>query len=86
MNWNALKLLLITIAVCLTAPPPSQAQEAEAAGVEVTGTAPDVLRQDMPVGPYNQPEWTTERAFGTSRVYVRPPGSLSNSTTSGHRN
>jgi hypothetical protein len=76
MNWNALKLLLITIAVCLSAPPPSHAQEAEAAGVEVTGTAPDVLRQNMPVGPYNQPEWTTERAFGTSRVYVRPPGSI----------
>ena len=30
----------------------------------------------MPVGPYNQPEWTTERGFGTSRVYVRPPGSI----------
>jgi hypothetical protein len=77
MKWNALKLLLITIAACLTTAPPSQAQEAEVMAVEVTGTAPDVLRQDMPVGPYNQPEWTTERAFGTSRVYVRPPGSLS---------
>jgi hypothetical protein len=77
MNWNALKLLLITIAACLTAEPSSRAQEAEAVGVEVTGTAPDVLRQDMPVGPYNQPEWTTRRAFGASRVYVRPPGTVS---------
>ena len=45
--------------------------------VEVTGTAPGVLRQDSPVGPYGQPEWTTQRAFGASRVYVRPPGTLS---------
>jgi hypothetical protein len=43
----------------------------------VTGTTPGVLRQDSPVGPYGQPEWTTQRAFGTSRVYVRPPGTLS---------
>ena len=78
-----LKLLLMAVAACLTAATPSLAQEAEAAAVEVeatavevTGTAPDVLRQDMPVGPYNQPEWTTERPFGTSRVYVRPPGSI----------
>jgi hypothetical protein len=71
-----LKLLIMAVAACLTAVTPSRAQEAEATAVEVTGTAPDVLRQDMPVGPYNQPEWTTERAFGTSRVYVRPPGTI----------
>ena len=77
-----LKLLIMAV-VCLTAATPSRAQEAEAATVEVTGTdvevtgpAPGVLRQEMPVGPYNQPEWTTERGFGTSRVYVRPPGSI----------
>jgi Putative MetA-pathway of phenol degradation len=76
MNSNALKLVLITAAVCLTAGMASRAQEAEATAVEVTGTAPGILRQDSPVGPYNQPEWTTQRAFGTSRVYVRPPGTL----------
>jgi hypothetical protein len=76
MNWNVLKSLLITVAACLTVATPSRAQEAEAASVEVTGTAPGGLRQDMPVGPYNQPEWTTQRGFGTSRVYVRPPGTL----------
>jgi hypothetical protein len=76
MNSNALKLVIITAAVCLTAGMASRAQEAEATAVEVTGTAPGILRQDSPVGPYNQPEWTTQRAFGTSRVYVRPPGTL----------
>jgi hypothetical protein len=76
MTWKMLKLLIMAVAACLTAATHSRAQEAEAAAVEVTSSAPDVLRQDMPVGPYNQPEWTTERAFGTSRVYVRPPGTL----------
>ena len=76
MNWNILQLLLIPVAVCLSVTTPSLAQETQAPTVEVTGTAPGVLRQDSPVGPYGQPEWTTQRAFGASRVYVRPPGTL----------
>jgi len=53
------------------------AQEAEVQEVEVTGTAPEgVLDQEAPVGPYNQPWWTTERTFGASRVYVFPPGTV----------
>jgi hypothetical protein len=76
MNWKILKLLLISVGACLTAAMSSLAQEAEVSAVEVTGSVPTGLRQDMPVGPYNQPEWTTERGFGTSRVYVRPPGSV----------
>src|SRR5205809_422849 len=45
--------------------------------VVVTGEAlADTLTQSDPVGPYGQPEWTTMRAFGASRVYVRPPGTL----------
>src|SRR5262245_39357023 len=76
MNWKILKLLLIPVAVCLTAATRSLAQEAEVSAVEVTASVPTGLRQDMPVGPYNQPEWTTQRGFGTSRVYVRPPGTL----------
>ena len=76
MNSNILKLVLITTAVYLTATTASRAQETKAPAVEVTGAAPGVLRQDSPVGPYSQPEWTTQRAFGASRVYVRPPGTL----------
>ncbi|HEY5073734.1 MAG TPA: hypothetical protein VII34_03495 [Pyrinomonadaceae bacterium] len=41
-----------------------------------TGVEEGGLRQSALVGPYNQPQWTTERAFSTTRVYVRPPGSL----------
>jgi Putative MetA-pathway of phenol degradation len=44
--------------------------------VEITGTAPGGVHQDLPVGPYEQPEWTTQRAFSNSRVYVRPPGTI----------
>jgi len=70
---NVLCLLLFSTRANL------QAQEAvETSGIEVSGTAVEEggLRQTTPVGPYNQPEWTTERAFSTTRVYVRPPGSL----------
>ncbi|MEP6956955.1 MAG: hypothetical protein ABI883_09020, partial [Chthoniobacterales bacterium] len=60
-------------------------QEAlDLAGVRVTGTPADesparldgALQQNLPVGPYGQPEWTLQRNFSTSRVYVRPAGSI----------
>jgi hypothetical protein len=55
---------------------PRQA-EATTEAVRVTGVAPDDrLSQQTLVGPNQQPEWTTTRTFGTSRVYVRPPGSI----------
>ena len=53
-----------------------RAQEAEVQGVEVTATALEGILQEAPVGPYDQPWWTTERTFSTSRVYVRPPGTV----------
>jgi hypothetical protein len=70
-------LMAITSMVFLHAGPCAHAQQAQLPGVQVTGTAPEgLLRQESPVGPYNQPWWTTERTFGTSRVYVRPPGTV----------
>jgi hypothetical protein len=51
--------------------------EATAEAVRVTAVAPDErLSQQALVGSNQQPEWTTTRTFGTSRVYVRPPGSI----------
>src|SRR5438045_787049 len=45
--------------------------------VIVTGESlPDSILQSAPVGPYGQPEWTTIRSFGASRIYVRPPGTM----------
>jgi hypothetical protein len=56
----------------LRAQAPAQTSE-----VRVVGTALDgILTQEAPVGPYNQPEWTTHRTFSTSRVYVLPPGTV----------
>jgi hypothetical protein len=54
--------------------------EATAEVVRVTGAAADDrVSQQTLVGPNQQPEWTTTRTFGTSRVYVRPPGTIANS-------
>jgi hypothetical protein len=43
--------------------------------VLVTGTAPagaaGQLQEAQPVGPYQQPEWTTERRFPSTRVYLQ---------------
>jgi hypothetical protein len=38
--------------------------------VEVTG---EVLQEEAPVGPYQQPDWTTARRFPTTRVYLQQP-------------
>ena len=44
--------------------------------VLVTGTAPaeagaGQLQEEQPVGPYQQPEWTTKRRFPSTRVYLQ---------------
>jgi hypothetical protein len=55
----------------------SGASSAATSEVIVTGeTVANTPMQSAPVGPYDQPEWTTMRSFGTSRVYVRPPGTF----------
>jgi hypothetical protein len=77
MKFGFAPLIAITSMAFLQTATWGHAQEAEVQGVEVTATAPEgVLRQEAPVGPYDQPWWTTERTFGTSRVYVRPPGTV----------
>lgn len=39
----------------------------------VTVTAANELAEGIPVGPYQQPEWTTHRRFPFTRIYVIPP-------------
>jgi len=34
------------------------------------------FHDDEPIGPYNQPGWTTHRRFATTRAYVLPPGQI----------
>src|SRR5215472_1835453 len=38
-----------------------------------TNSAVTELKEDQPIGPNEQPEWTTRRRFATTRVYVLPP-------------
>lgn len=38
---------------------------------KVVGETESPLLEEAPVGPYNQPEWTTARRFPTTRVYLQ---------------
>lgn len=68
---------LVAIAIFCYPEKNLRAQDAVSApAIEVTGQAPDLLSQQSAVGPYQQPEWTTKRAFSNSRVYVLPPGTV----------
>ena len=69
-------LLYPSIALAALSPFSLAAQTNSAATlpeVVVTDNAakPDLLREDRPVGPYNQPEWTTARRFTTTRIYLQ---------------
>ncbi len=86
MKINIVRLCALTILALLVAEANTIAQDAAAParsdsatleGVNVTGEAlSETLRQETPVGPNRQPEWTTQPNFTTSRVYVRPPGQV----------
>jgi hypothetical protein len=41
------------------------------APIVVQEKAPDVLQEESPTGPYNQPEWTTHRRFTTTRAFIQ---------------
>jgi hypothetical protein len=57
---------------------PTNAQPTKLPEVLVTGAAPAEarpgwLQEEQPVGPNEQPEWTTRRRFSTTRIYVISP-------------
>ncbi len=62
--------LLLIASVCLEQAAAQDAQPEKLPDVTVTGQA---LQEELPVGPYRQPEWTTERRFPNVRAYVLPP-------------
>lgn len=41
--------------------------------LETLTVHPGALREEIPVGAYGQPEWTTRRRFPTTRVYLQQP-------------
>jgi hypothetical protein len=85
MKTSILRVCVFAAVVLFGSPEKSAAQyagatpdqsEATTEAVRITGVAPERLSQQILVGPNQQPEWTTTRAFSTSRVYVRPPGTF----------
>lgn len=52
---------------------PDVGQIAKLPEVIVTGdaTKPGLLQEEQAIGPYQQPEWTTERRFPCTRVYLQ---------------
>lgn len=73
-SWIGASLALLSLAVVAQAnnsnPLPS---------VTVTGESHslhDVSSESERVGPANQPEWTTRRAFAETDIYVIPPGEI----------
>ena len=46
----------------------------EMPGITVEGQALPLYREDQLIGDYNQPRWSADRRFPTTRVYVIPAG------------
>jgi len=44
------------------------------AGGDIPWSSGAIYSDSQLVGPYNQPVWTTQRPWATTRVYVLPPG------------
>ena len=55
---------------------PKHTASYELPAVDVVGKAGSDLVEEDRVGPYNQPRWTARRRFPSTRVYVRPPGTV----------
>src|SRR5436305_6655312 len=68
-------MILATSGSLLTATVNTGAQPAEGSVrlPPVTVSETPSLSEDQPIGPNQQPEWTTRRRFGTTRVYVSQP-------------
>lgn len=67
-------IALVSISVMVTCIATADTPVQSLPPVNVNDTAAkDVIQESAPVGPYNQPEWTTARRFPTTRVYLQQP-------------
>ena len=66
-KWAVVVGMSVCAASRLTVAEVSQATN----GVPEIVVSATALREEQPVGPYHQPEWTTERRFPTTRVYLQ---------------
>ena len=57
-------------------PLPGEIDVTQVPTTTVTAKRVSQYREEDRVGEYGQPEWTTQRLWPTTRVYVRPPGSF----------
>jgi hypothetical protein len=79
--WKPLSLAALSGGLCLGAAaesatadlPDDSATRLEPVTITRTNWAATELKEDQPIGPNEQPEWTTRRRFATTRVYVLPP-------------
>jgi hypothetical protein len=51
--------------------PPTQSKTLELPPIVVQGQRVSPFAEEQLVGPYQQPEWTTERRFPTTRIYLQ---------------
>lgn len=63
MRLRWLMAMMVVTGMCVRADEVTRMPE-----VTVTG---EQLQEEQPVGPYQQPEWTTKRRFPTTRVYLQ---------------
>jgi hypothetical protein len=56
--------------------PPLSIEEQDLRRGVIPWNSPLITSDAQRVGPYNQPEWTTQRPFSTTRSYVLPPGTM----------
>lgn len=70
-TWLALALGAAGCAAPSYLPLPGEESTRDLPPVEVRGTR---VSEEEPVGPNGQPDWTTQRRFARSRVYVLAPG------------
>ena len=68
-----MKQLLLLFAAMSWLTRPAQAQSSAVPRLPEVTVTELLPREETPVGPYAQPQWTTRRRFSTTRVYVQQP-------------
>jgi hypothetical protein len=69
----SLALLLPTFSLAADTNAPVTLPEVLVTDTNETGGRPGALREEQPIGDNQQPEWTSQRRFATTRIYVLPP-------------
>jgi hypothetical protein len=71
MKKNSLKLAAMFAAILLTRLSSFAAETNSIPRLSEVVVKDAALKEETPVGPYQQPDWTTQRRFATTRVYLQ---------------